>query len=126
MLPAIAREAARADWHAIWRRGIIRSLAGREDRRIGVAAGRQSHRRAASSAKQDLAESQRRASTARTPAAKAVTRQVAEKKKRTYSGRAARETAAQIRRSEHPLAAGSKPGKPAVRRARATKKGGTT
>jgi hypothetical protein len=27
MLPAIAREAARADRHAIWRRGLLRSLA---------------------------------------------------------------------------------------------------
>ena len=47
---------------------------------------------------QDLAEAKRRAKTARTPIAKVVTKQVLEAKEHTYSGRAARATAAQMRR----------------------------
>jgi hypothetical protein len=55
----------------------------------------------------DIAEAERRAKAARTPIAKAVTRQVAEKKRRTYSGQGAREAAAQMQRGVHPLAIGT-------------------
>jgi hypothetical protein len=41
-------------------------------------------------AKEDLAESKRRAKAARTPIAKAVTKQVVETKERVYSGQAAK------------------------------------
>ena len=58
---------------------------------------------------QDLAESKRRAKAARTPIAKAVTKQVVEKKQRTYSGQGAREAAAQLQRGVHPAAVGTTP-----------------
>jgi hypothetical protein len=61
------------------------------------------------SAQEDLAESKRRAKAARTPLAKAVTKQVVEKKQRTYSGQGAREAAAQMRRGVHPVAGGTTP-----------------
>jgi hypothetical protein len=59
--------------------------------------------------KQDIAEAQRRAKAAKTPVAKAVTKQVVETKKRAYSGQAAREAAAQMRRGVHPVAVGTTP-----------------
>jgi uncharacterized membrane protein len=66
-------------------------------------------KRAASAAQQDLAEAKRRAKAARTPIAKAVTKRVVEAKERTYSGQAAREASAQMRRGVHPVAVGTKP-----------------
>jgi hypothetical protein len=59
-------------------------------------------------AQQDLAEAKRRAKAARTPLAKAVTKRVVEAKERTYSGQAARESSAQMRRGVHPVAVGTK------------------
>lgn len=53
-------------------------------------------------AQQDLAEARQRAKAARTPVAKAATRQVLASKQRTYSGEAARDAAAQARRATQP------------------------
>lgn len=58
---------------------------------------------------QDLAEARRRAKAAKTPIAKIVTKQVVDKKERRYSGQAAREAAAQMRRGVHPVAVGTTP-----------------
>jgi hypothetical protein len=52
---------------------------------------RDAGRSPAAAAQEDLAESERRAKAAKTPIAKAVTRQVLERKRRAYSGQAARE-----------------------------------
>ena len=60
---------------------------------------------------QDLAKSQRRAKAAKTPIAKAVTRQVLDRKQRAYSGQAAREAGAQMRRGVYPADVGTKGGK---------------
>jgi len=60
-------------------------------------------------AHEDLAEAKRRAKSAKTPIAKIVTKQVVDKKERAYSGQAAREAAAQMRRDVHPLAIGTAP-----------------
>jgi len=65
--------------------------------------------RAASAAQQDLAEAGRRAKAARTPIAKAATRQVLERKQRAYSGQAAREAGAQMRRGVYPADVGTTP-----------------
>jgi hypothetical protein len=59
------------------------------------------------SAQDDLAESKRRAKAARTPIAKAVTKQVVEKKERAYGGQAAAGARAETRRGAK-RAAGSK------------------
>jgi hypothetical protein len=59
-------------------------------------------------AQKDLAESKRRAKTARTPIAKVVTKQVVEAKDRAYSGQAARATAAQMRRGTPQAKSGTK------------------
>lgn len=67
--------------------------------------------RAPSAAQQDLAEARRRAKAARTPIDKAATRQVLERKQRAYSGQAAREAGAQMRRGVYPAAVGTTPGK---------------
>jgi hypothetical protein len=64
-------------------------------------------RSAAAAAQQDLAESERRAKAAKTPIAKAVTRQVLERKRRAYSGQAAREAGAQTRRGVYPADVGT-------------------
>jgi hypothetical protein len=50
-------------------------------------------------AQEDLAESKRRAKAARTPIAKAVTKQVVEKKERVYSGKAAKEASTPVSRA---------------------------
>lgn len=60
-------------------------------------------------AQEDLAESKRHAKSARTPIAKAVTKQVVEKMERTYSGQAAREIAAQMPKGARSAAVGSSP-----------------
>jgi hypothetical protein len=52
---------------------------------------------------QDLAAARGRAKVARTPASK----RVVEAKERTYSGQAAREASAQMRRGVHPVAIGT-------------------
>lgn len=64
-------------------------------------------KRRASAAQQDLAETRRRAKAAKAPIAKAVMRQVLEKKQRAYSGEAAREAGAQMRRGVYPVAVGT-------------------
>jgi hypothetical protein len=66
-----------------------------------------STRGVSSAVQQDLAESQRRAKAAKTPIAKAVTRQVLERKRRAYSGQAAREAGAQTRRGVNPADVGT-------------------
>lgn len=73
------------------------------------------------SAQEDLAEAKRRAKAAKTPIAKTVTKQVVEAKEHTYSGQAAREAGAQMRRGVHPLAVGTTPRAGAA----GAKKGGT-
>lgn len=79
-------------------------------------------KRAASPAQKDLAESKQRAKAARTPLAKAVTKRVVEAKERTYSGQAARESSAQMRRGVHPVAVGTKPKSGATARKAAPKR----
>ena len=69
-------------------------------------------------AQEDLAEAKRRAKTARTPIAKAVTKQVVEKKQRVYSGEPAKEARAQMGR-----AATGGTGRSAARVLRKTKTG---
>jgi hypothetical protein len=61
-------------------------------------------------AKEDLAESKRRAKAARTPTAKTVTKQVIEKKERAYRGQAAPE-AKQVRRDVSAASTGIPPRK---------------
>jgi hypothetical protein len=75
------------------------------------------------SAQDDLAESKRRAKAARTPIAKAVTKQVVEKKERAYSGQAPRE-AKQVRRNASAASTGIPlRKKPAANAKRAASKG---
>jgi hypothetical protein len=59
-------------------------------------------------AQEDLAKSKRRAKEARTPIAKAVTKQVGEKKERAYSGQAPRQ-AKQVQRDVSAASTGIPP-----------------
>jgi hypothetical protein len=63
-------------------------------------------------AQEDLAEARRRAKTARTPIAKAVTCQVLASKQRTYSGQPATDATAQARRETQPAATSARRGTP--------------
>jgi len=73
-------------------------------------------------AQRDIAEAERKARAARTPVAKAATRQVVEAKKRAYSGEAARAASSPVPRATKPPAAsggtagGSRAKRPARRR----------
>jgi len=72
------------------------------------------------SARKDIADAEAKAARAKTPAAKAVTREVADAKRRTYSGDAARETSRRIQAGDHPTAAAaaSRKGARTARKAR--------
>jgi hypothetical protein len=78
--------------------------------------GAQQNRELREAAQQDLAEAKRRAKTARTPIAKAVTKQVVDKKQRLYGGEPAKEARAQMRRGVNPPTGGTTP-KSGTRRA---------
>jgi hypothetical protein len=94
---------------AMKRRGARRN---REQREVT-----ESGRHNASAAQQDLAEAERRAKAAKTPIAKKVTQQVVDKKRRVYSGQAAREVSTPVPppASGRPTA-GAKPRRTTARR----------
>jgi hypothetical protein len=92
---------------AMKRRGARRNREQRE--------GNESGRHKVSAAQQDLAEAERRAKAAKTPIAKKVTQQVVDKKRRVYSGQAAREASTPVPASGRPTAA-AKPRRTSARR----------